>query len=54
MTELEHYKLAYKQEKLRADLLQDDLNSVDILHYDEVASLKNKIEWLELRLKEIE
>lgn len=41
--ELSKYKNMYEAEKKRADLLQDDLNSVDLLHFDEVASLKAEL-----------
>lgn len=37
------YRDMYEKEKLRADLLQDDLNSVDILHFDECASLNAEL-----------
>lgn len=46
-----NYKELYEQEKQRADLLQDDLNSVDILHYDECASLRAEIALLKQQLK---
>lgn len=42
MTEIEHYKAAYKQEKLRADLLQADLDRVDDLHAEELEKIKNE------------
>ena len=45
------YQRMYQEEKFRADLLQDDLNSVDILHYDECAGLNAKIALLEQKLK---
>ena len=49
------YKKLYEQEKTRADLLQDDLNSVDLLHYDECEKLRTEIAELkqQLRMKEV-
>lgn len=41
----------YDSEKRRADLLQDDLNSVDILHYDECERLRAEIALLKQELK---
>ena len=50
-----NYKSSYEQEKTRADLLQDDLNSVDLLHYDECEKLRTEIAELkqQLRMKEV-
>ena len=49
------YKKLYEIEKTRADLLQDDLNSVDLLHYDECEKLRTEIAELkrQLRMKEV-
>ena len=49
------YKTLYEQEKVRAYLLQDDLNSVDLLHYDECEKLRTEIAELkqQLRMKEV-
>ena len=49
------YERLYQQQKTRADLLQDDLNSVDLLHYDECEKLRTEIAELkqQLRMKEV-
>lgn len=45
----------YLAERKRGGLLQDDLNSVDLLHYDECANLRAEIALLkqELRMKRV-
>ncbi len=47
------YRNMYEKEKLRADLLQDDLNSVDIIHYDECANLRAEIALLKQEAKNL-
>jgi len=49
------YEKLYQQQKTRADLLQDDLNSVGLLHCDECEKLHTEIAELkrQLRMKEV-
>lgn len=47
---LKNYKTLYKQEKLRADLLQQDLDEADELHFDECQRLINCIDELRAQL----
>jgi uncharacterized small protein (DUF1192 family) len=42
--------MMYEEEKKRADLLQDDLNSINLMHYDECASLRAEIALLKQEL----
>lgn len=37
------YKALFENERKRADLLQDELNSVGIIHYDYCATLQAEI-----------
>jgi len=46
LPKLTNYKTLYNKEKLRADLLQHDLDIVDELHYDEIKKLENCIDKL--------
>ena len=51
-TQITHFDNEYRKQKTRADLLQDDLNSVDILHFDECARLHAEIAELKVKLKQ--
>ncbi len=48
---IDKYKTMYQEEKLRADLLQKDLDRVDELHYDECEALRVEIALLKQQLK---
>ena len=50
-----NYKPLYESEKLRADLLMEELDEVDLMHYEETAQLRTEIALLKqkLRMKEV-
>jgi hypothetical protein len=45
-----NYWKEYQSEKLRADLLQEDLNTVDEDHFDEVSQLRAQIVFLKRQI----
>ena len=45
------YKVLYEKEKEHAGDLRDELNSADIIHYDECANLRVEIVFLKQQLK---
>ena len=48
---MDNYKALYEQEKKHADDLRDELNSADLIHYDECANLRVEIVFLRQKLK---
>lgn len=50
-TALSSCKIMYQDEKLRADLLQKDLDKADLIHFDEIAELKAELALLKKKLR---